>query len=130
MSSDNDSLTNPPSGGKLRQWEVLGMSRATWYRHGKPDKKPEPRLTQAKTAEALGLSIRTVQRDRKAATLKVVEEMHKARAEGREVDVAWVQERWRSHFAAALRKRETAAHRDMLLALDRMQFYAEMRGES
>jgi hypothetical protein len=30
------SLTDPPSGGQLRQWEALGMSRASWYLHGRP----------------------------------------------------------------------------------------------
>ena len=38
-----DSLTNPPDGGKVRQpdsqtkpWKALGISRATWYRQRKP----------------------------------------------------------------------------------------------
>src|SRR5262245_40337953 len=30
------SPTTPPSGGKLRQWEAIGIGRASWYRHGKP----------------------------------------------------------------------------------------------
>jgi hypothetical protein len=38
--SDSERLTNPPNGGKLRQWEAIGMSRASWYRHGKPTEKP------------------------------------------------------------------------------------------
>jgi uncharacterized protein YoaH (UPF0181 family) len=56
-------LTKPPSGGHLRQWKALGMSRATWYRRGKPTKKPEPKTTQKDAAEILGVSLRTVQRD-------------------------------------------------------------------
>ena len=44
MSNDRDgSLENPPDGGKVRlpdaqakPWEALGISRATWYRQGKP----------------------------------------------------------------------------------------------
>jgi uncharacterized protein YoaH (UPF0181 family) len=51
------------NGGKLRPWEAIGMSRASWYRHGKPTKKPEPRQTQKDIAEVLGVSVRTVQRD-------------------------------------------------------------------
>jgi hypothetical protein len=35
--------TNPPDRGKVRQkdksWEALGISRATWYRQGKPELK-------------------------------------------------------------------------------------------
>jgi len=46
-----------------RQWEAIGMSRATWYRHGKPLEKPEAKITQRELAQALNVSIRTVQRD-------------------------------------------------------------------
>lgn len=35
------SLKNPPDGGEVRRpWEAIGMSRATWYRKGKPTEKP------------------------------------------------------------------------------------------
>jgi hypothetical protein len=37
------------------------MSRASWYRHGKPEKKPE-RLTDRAIAEERGVSLRTFQR--------------------------------------------------------------------
>jgi len=38
---------DPPDGGKMRrQWEAIGMSRASWYRHGKPAEKPEAKITQ------------------------------------------------------------------------------------
>jgi hypothetical protein len=57
----NDNLTIPPDGGKLRPWEAIGMSRASWYRHGKPAKKPE-RFTVRDLAESLNISERTVQR--------------------------------------------------------------------
>jgi uncharacterized protein YoaH (UPF0181 family) len=57
--------TKPPDGGEVRQpWLALGMSRATWYRLGKPSEKPEERLTQKDIAEILNTSVRTIQRDR------------------------------------------------------------------
>src|SRR6516164_1358607 len=58
-------LTNPPGGGKLRQWEVLGMSRASWYRHGKPTENLGPLrefFRQRTEAQHDKISIRTVQR--------------------------------------------------------------------
>ena len=61
--TESTGLTKPPSGGHLRQWEALGMSRASWYRSGKPTKKPEPKLTQKDVSEICGCSLRTVQRD-------------------------------------------------------------------
>jgi hypothetical protein len=40
-------LKNPPDGGKLRPWEAVGMSRATWYRKGKPEpSQPNPELDE------------------------------------------------------------------------------------
>ena len=45
--SDSKSLTNPPNGGKVRPWEAVGMSRATWYRKGKPEPRPpDPELDE------------------------------------------------------------------------------------
>jgi hypothetical protein len=43
---NGDSLTNPPDGGEVRQpdtkpWVVLGISRATWYRQGKPKQESQ-----------------------------------------------------------------------------------------
>src|SRR5262245_46499117 len=52
---------NPPNGGKVRPWEAAGMRRSSWYRHGKPDKKPE-RETAKTRAEECGVSLRTYQR--------------------------------------------------------------------
>jgi predicted DNA-binding transcriptional regulator AlpA len=46
---------------KQRLWELLGISRATWYRHGKPDGLPN-RTTQAEMATRYGWSVRTIQR--------------------------------------------------------------------
>lgn len=37
----------------MTPWAAIGISRATWYRHGKPDTKPQ-RMTQAR--------VRTIQR--------------------------------------------------------------------
>lgn len=36
-------------------WETVGMSRATWYRRGKPT-KPHKRITAADTAKHVGFS--------------------------------------------------------------------------
>jgi hypothetical protein len=64
------SLNNPPNGGEVRQpdakakpWQALGISRATYYRKGKPEKMPSIRWKQADRARVGGgLSIRTIQR--------------------------------------------------------------------
>jgi hypothetical protein len=42
-------------------WLALGISRATWYRLGKPTTKPQ-RLTQAQLARDYKISIRRLQR--------------------------------------------------------------------
>ena len=44
-----------------RPWEAIGISRATWYRHGKPTEKPR-RITLADEARKVGVSVRTHQR--------------------------------------------------------------------
>jgi len=66
MSDDGESLRNPPRGGTVRQWEALGMSRASWYRHGKPAEKPTQRgqgpFSQRKMAAGNRVSLRTQQR--------------------------------------------------------------------
>jgi hypothetical protein len=46
---------NPP-------WLALGMSRATWYRLGKPQTKPPQRMTQAQLAKLYQISLRRLQR--------------------------------------------------------------------
>lgn len=64
MSEEN--LKNPPIGDNVRQpkpWEALGMSRATWFRHGKPTYN-DRKITQKNRAEwGWGVSTRTVQRE-------------------------------------------------------------------
>src|SRR5262245_7517520 len=49
-------LKSAPSGADLRQkpWEAVGMSRATWYRRGKPTEKWRDRAE----ARAAGLRLR------------------------------------------------------------------------
>jgi hypothetical protein len=46
---------------QIKPWEAIGMSRASWYRHGKPTEKPE-RTSVAAAARAAGVSVRTHQR--------------------------------------------------------------------
>jgi hypothetical protein len=43
-------------------WLALGISRATWYRLGKPTTKPEQPMAQALLARAQGVSLRSFQR--------------------------------------------------------------------
>jgi hypothetical protein len=58
-------LANPPNGGIMRQtkkpWVALGISRATWYRHGKPTEWHKL-STQAEEAKKGGQSLRSYQR--------------------------------------------------------------------
>jgi hypothetical protein len=46
----------------MRPWERLGMSRAHWYRLGKPKRKPRRPKTQRDLARERGVSLRTMQR--------------------------------------------------------------------
>jgi hypothetical protein len=64
-------LNDPPTGGIVRQqkdspWEALGISRGTWYRHGKPTERPIPRgqgpFSQRNIAARDRISLRTQQR--------------------------------------------------------------------
>jgi hypothetical protein len=66
---DADSPTSAPDGGKVRPWEAIGMSRATWYRRGKPTTKPTPLITQAQIAKMFGSSVRSMQRISRASRL-------------------------------------------------------------
>jgi hypothetical protein len=45
----------------IKPWEAIGISRASWYRHGKPTEKPQ-RITVADEARRAGVSKRTHQR--------------------------------------------------------------------
>src|SRR5215467_8389444 len=53
------------NGAIMRQtpkpWEAIGMSRASWYRHGKPSEKPQ-RFTKAMWAHMHRVSLRTMSR--------------------------------------------------------------------
>jgi uncharacterized protein YoaH (UPF0181 family) len=75
----------------MRLWEMLGMSRAAWYRHGKPTEKPK-RYSQADIARILGISVRTLQRDvaseREKNRQKVVARARELIAQGRDQDEA------------------------------------------
>ena len=47
---------------QTKPWEAIGISRATWYRHGKPTENPE-RTSVARAARMMGApSTRTYQR--------------------------------------------------------------------
>jgi hypothetical protein len=43
-------------------WKALGWSRASWYRHGKPDYPYRRYSTQKEEAAKGGISVRTYQR--------------------------------------------------------------------
>jgi hypothetical protein len=64
--SEGESLRNPPIDGNMRQqkpWEALGMSRATYYRHGKPAADNRDFFCQAARARMVSASTRTIQRE-------------------------------------------------------------------
>jgi hypothetical protein len=48
-------------------WLALGMSRATWYRLGKPQTKPERPMTQPLRARLMNVSLRSLQRGERVA---------------------------------------------------------------
>ena len=48
-------------------WLALGMSRATWYRLGKPETKPERPMTQPLRARLMHVSLRSLQRGERVA---------------------------------------------------------------
>ena len=55
------------SARSARPWDEVGISRATWYRHGKPTKKPTRPKTVAEIAKQFGASSkRTYQRTMRA----------------------------------------------------------------
>jgi hypothetical protein len=47
---------------KQKPWEAIGMSRASWYRYGKPTAKPSKPMMQREIARKVGVSLRTAQR--------------------------------------------------------------------
>ena len=54
-----------------KPWESIGISRATWYRHGKPTKKAKPRQTVDAAAKAMGDTKRTYQRKMRVLASKL-----------------------------------------------------------
>jgi hypothetical protein len=48
---------------KYEPWRDLAMSRATWYRLGKPTTPRQKGASNAAIARLLNVSVRTVQRD-------------------------------------------------------------------
>lgn len=69
MTMLNVSLKELPRGSIMRQnapWVALGMSRASWYRQGKPATKPPKPETRAEFARRLNVSQRTLYRAIKA----------------------------------------------------------------
>ena len=48
----------------VKPWDEIGISRATWYRQGKPKTK-QHRITQAQAAISMGISVRSIQRARR-----------------------------------------------------------------
>jgi hypothetical protein len=61
-------LTVLPGGTNMRQdtpWAAIGISRASWYRHGKPATKPNRLETKAEMARRIGVSLRTLYRAQK-----------------------------------------------------------------
>jgi hypothetical protein len=46
---------------RQKPWTAIGMSRASWYRHGKPTTKPV-KTTDAQLAKQLNIKLRTLQR--------------------------------------------------------------------
>jgi hypothetical protein len=87
-------------GEQLRRkpWEAIGMSRGSWYRHGKPTEKPK-RTTHKDVAKSFGVSLRTVQRAYTIRSRERREELHQALRDAGfngppfgERAIAWVQE--------------------------------------
>jgi hypothetical protein len=117
---------NPASSAFVSRWEAVGMSRASWYRRGKPTAKPRPKITQKRMAEAFGVSLRTIQRDRAVALHKAfAEEGPKAEAEDRAINFNKIRTDAASHFADTLCRRETA----VLDNLDCLIRLTEMKGD-
>jgi DNA-binding MurR/RpiR family transcriptional regulator len=48
-----------------KPWTAIGMSRASWYRHGKPAARPTKRKTVAEIAREIHVSQRTFYRARR-----------------------------------------------------------------
>src|SRR5262245_22440934 len=107
------------------------MSRASCYRHGKPGEKPQRKvLPNKQMAGAFGVSVRTIQRDHAAAERETVADIRRAKAEGRALDVATVQDLRASYFADKCRERETAAMKAVEAGLESLQRIAALPEDS
>ena len=91
---------------EAKPWEAVGMSRTVWYRRGKPTQKPEPRRGPhaiiAEHAAELGVSVRTIQRDRAKAIRRAWAEVDK---EGRGDDLEQALKLFNAFFLAKLAER-------------------------
>jgi hypothetical protein len=88
------SLTELPNGSIMRQdtpWAAIGMSRASWYRHGKPATKPAKPETRAEMARRIHVSQRTLYR-----VFKQVNEERVAKV--REYRDAWLRKMLKKHL--------------------------------
>jgi hypothetical protein len=92
-------LKKPPNapesvqnGGIVRlPWSAIGMSRASWYRHGKPTTKPK-RYTCADIAKVTGWSIRTIQRDLAKSRQEQIAKIREYMAQGLSIEDAIARE--------------------------------------
>ena len=87
------SLTELPYGTIMRQntpWAAIGMSRASWYRHGKPATKPPKSETRAEMARSINVSLRTLYR-----ALKEIKD--KRSASWREYRDVWLRKMLKKH---------------------------------
>lgn len=61
MRQRKNTHTGPPAMERAKPWAAAGMSRASWYRHGKPVARPM-RATMEGRAKEAGASVRTLYR--------------------------------------------------------------------
>src|SRR6516162_3535779 len=100
-------LKNPPDGGKVRPWEAMGMSRATWYRRGKPTHDFREFMSQRGYAERNCSSTRSAQRVAFAKRYGIPElakfelEKHFLRPAQLEPVAKWPHE-WQADFVKAM----------------------------
>jgi hypothetical protein len=57
---DDDQALNLRESETPKPWQALGMSRATWYRHGKPTERPW-RLSIEQAAMVMNVSVRSIE---------------------------------------------------------------------
>jgi hypothetical protein len=126
----------------MKQWEAIGMSRATWYRRGKPTEKTHQYIRHwshtrqdtgetecvlefsfnvplREAAKAVGVSVRTLQRDRAAIRRQVAQEIRKRRASGQEMSADEIEGVWKALEDAKLRARVDEARDKKILEIVR-----------